>query len=1160
MQKRKEGKIMGNTADIIQALIMRIEQYRNKKQNKKIIKQLIMQLGNKFHDLLVEEDDEVFIKYAAKLFCSPLANPYITNNFYPANIDEYAIYKNIWGFSNDFRFEIRWLIMCLAFGQDDINDFIAQREKYDNHVLLNEYEEAMSIIEDIERKYGVSYWTIEGRFFLNSKLGIDSAELVSNTPANIYGSALSFYELKNREDVTSDEYYYITRKEVSMARKYVKGCDEEIEFIDYCISGNAYQSEPDRIMLSLNIVQSCSIIDRYLFLVKICNVLMNQPKTNYLYVIMQSYIDLLQDINDDHLTALRFVFDDKDGRKQGYTLKSRLNHVKSDFISGKLLQVRKDTVELLKQFPNNVEAIRLLVETNILLNDGEKQFQNTNLGLLLDRLASIYVLSESRDDAMEDVSKLALTCSQSTWAPIILSDVLYRCYEKEQFEYTHHKIISNLQHLDIETLIVGMDEKESIAYITENLDIKNNYIKFRKALLKKEYKQALELCNIKPIKDYLFVKDDYTTEEKLKYLHLKGENASIAIFSIKEFLATVNIEKNSEMVFDLVANLVVDNIYASLIIPWRKIIEYIDNGPSEIRQNICTPILYYVYAYYIDKTKKDDLGIICNDFFFMENIVRPSEMHIFEGKYNKKMLVYFLRNVCTTKIMDDALCIFNNTQERDQERVEICNLLTHLDAEESKEYENEIREITQKLMINKELKIIDESRIHVNVDGIRDRLVNAEGAGNRFDKSLKNDFQRYLFYRDEKSQQWMQFLHGEEASFDKYTQLITTIERLCVDLVLKIRDAFVSSDEYGLNGYLSLNIRHNTLDDELRSPLHKSMLYVKRDSSKNEYIIHEHWKKLLSEENVNSLQKVLGDFHITTEAILSKLKRDYIQISTETKRTKGIFDYTIYEGDIKNLSFMSKKVKTFEDFFDKVIDYLWMITEENLLNIKKIIQLEIKQDYLNAFTELKNNIGGIGNKRVSQQLLRKINEAEIDMQNVLDRICHWFQRSNESKHSDFDLMFAFNLGLQTVVNMHPEKHFVVDELAPTESDKISGAYMKSFDGIFYNLFDNIYKKATPRSSDGAIRIGYALKNTNGKIRIYIENDYDCTGDMTEAVNRVEEARRLYETGEFVKKADDEGGTGIPKICKIICYELNHIPVINFGFINEKNIFYMEIII
>lgn len=1158
---KKKGKAMGNTADIIQALILRIEQYHNKTKKNKIVQQLIMQLRNRFHEFLMEDDDEDFFKYAAKLFCSSSVNPYITNNFYPTNIDEYADYGNLLGFSNDFRFEIRWLITCIASAQEKINDFVAQREMYDNHVLLNEYEEALAIIEDIESKYGVSYWTIEGRFFLNSKLGIDSAELVRDTPANVYGSALSFYELKNREDVTSDEYYYITRKEVSMARKYVKGCDEGIEFIDYCISGNEYHSEPDRIMLALKVIQYCSIIDRYLFFIKICNELMNQPKGNYLYVSVQSYIDLLQDINDDHLVTLRFVFDEEDSRKQNYTLKSRLDNVKSNFISGKLSQVRTEAVELLKQFPNNIEAMRLLVETNILINDGEKQFENTNLGLLLDRLESIYELRESRDDAMEAVSKLALTCSQSTWAPIILSDVLYRCCKKDEFEYAHHKIISNLQHLDIETMIVSMDEDEAVSFISEKMDIENNYIQFRMAMLKGEYKQALALCNIEPIKDYLFIKDDYSTEEKLKHLHaIEGENTSIAIFTMKEFLAAIDIEENPEIVFNLAANLVVDNIYTSLIIPWGKIIDYIDNGPSEIRQNICTPILYYVYAYYIEKTKKDDLGIVCNDFFFMENIERPSEMHIFEGKYDKKMLVYFLKNVCTTKIMDDALCIFENTQERDQERVEICNLLTHLDPDCSKEYENEIREITQKLMINKELKIIDESRIHVNVDGIRDRLVNAEGTGNRFDKSLKNDFQRYLFYRDEKVQQWMQFLQGDEASFDKYAQMRSTSERLCMDLVLKIRDAFVSSDEYGLNGYLSLNIRHNTLDDELRSPLNKSMLYVKRDSDKNEYIIHEYWKKLLSGEDIRILQKALGDFYTTTERILAKLKRDYIQICTETKPSKGLFDYTIYEGDINNLSFMNKKVKTFEEFFDGVINYLWAITEENLRVIQLVIQNEIKQDYLNALSQLRNDIAEIRNQKVLQKLQRKINETEIDMQHVLERICHWFQRSNESKHSDFDLMFAFKLGLQTVENMHPEKHFVVDELEPTESGKIPGCYLKSFDGIFYNLFDNIYKKATPRQSDGAIRIGYALKNMNGKIRIYIENDYDCTGDMSEALKRVGEARRLYETGEYVKKADDEGGTGIPKICKIIRYELNHIPAINFGFVNDKNIFYMEIII
>ena len=38
----------------------------------------------------------------------------------------------------------------------------------------------------------------------------------------------------------------------------------------------------------------------------------------------------------------------------------------------------------------------------------------------------------------------------------------------------------------------------------------------------------------------------------------------------------------------------------------------------------------------------------------------------------------------------------------------------------------------------------------------------------------------------------------------------------------------------------------------------------------------------------------------------------------------------------------------------------------------------------------------------------------------------------------------------------------------------------------------------------------------------------------------------------------EGGTGIPKIVKIIAYDLKKIPDIDFGYIKERNIFFMKI--
>ncbi len=1147
---------MGNAADVIQGLIMRIDMNAHKVKNKKLANQLLSKLKDKFHKLLLEDDDKIFFDNFEKLITSQHSRPYIVGNFFPENMGEYAKYGNVFGFSGDFRFEIRFMISCVLCSKDIINDFVIKRKKYDSYILLNKYEEALSVLEEIERNYGTSYWAMECKFFLNSKLGKDNTELIESAPANVIGSVLSFFELKNRESITSDEYFYIAEKEINAARTHLDNCNDAIEFLNYYVLGNAYKEEPEKIMYALSAMQRGALIDRYLFVVKICSTLMNQPKTNFFYSCMQTYMAMLESIRDEHLDALRFVLDNEENRKSKYKLKSRLDTAKSSFISGNLVQAREEAIELLTQFPNNTEAMSLLVEVNILIDDGESQFADTNLGMILRRLSSVYTLNSNRDDAMEDVNKIAIACSQSTWAQSLLSDVMCRCYMNHEFEYGHYKILSNLQHLDIETILVSLNRSEVIRFINRKFDCDDPYIQFRLALLDNNYKRANEICKIEQIKDYLFVCDNNLIVEKMRHLHpIEGPNASIAVLTMKQFLASIDIEKNSEIAFKTAANLVVDNIYTALFIPWEKLVTYIDEGPSKLRRNICTPILYYIYAYYIRRDKKDELGIVCGDFFYFENIEYPSIMINSLNKYDKKLLVYFLKNVCTTKIMDDAVCTFQNTNERDQERVEICKVLTRIDPDNAKDYENEIREITQKLMINKELKSIDESRIHVNVDGIRDRLVDGEGANERFDKNLKNDFQRFLFYQDEKMQQLLRVLKGESP--EKFKQFNNSSLRLLNELVYKIRDAFVSSDEYGLDGYLSLNIRHGTLDDELRSPLHKSCLYVKKDVNTNTYIVNERWTRYASEDDKIILQDAFGIFYVQTEGILMKLKGEYIQIRTELKNERGLFDYRLSEKNMVTISGLAENAITFEDFFEQVISYFWTLTERNLEEVKSIIRTEIMQDYISAFCTLKNNLLQISDKSILRELQQKIGEAETDMQNALERICYWFQRSNESKHSDFNLQFAFDLGVQTIVNMHPEKQFVVDKLSETVSDNILGSYLKSFDGIFYNIFDNIYKKATPTST-GKIRIGYALENIEGKMKIYIENDYDCSKDISADVMRVEEAKELYKSGEYLERAKGEGGTGIPKICKIINYDLRCEPQIDFGYNMEKNIFFIEI--
>lgn len=1136
---------MRSNMDLIKGLILRIDQHTySKRGDKKSAAKMIRTLKNCFNNIFTEVDDNIFQNDFEGLMSSAVVSPYIISNFFPANVEEYGKYVSIFNFTNNLKLELRWLVFCLKYYSKELSAFLSAREEYDNCILLNKYEEALKVVNVIENKFGISLWGMECKCYLYVKMGKDTNELFKKVPRSVFGAIINFFELKNRENVTSDEYFYIVDREIRALRKIENRLyNANVELYKYYIQSIMYQANPMRILTLLEAVRYISLIDKYLFFVDICDFALLEDKESELYKTIQRYICELSEIEDDHLSSLRFIFDNNDNRKSNYILKKRLDNAKTQFIKGNLIEARQDAIELLKLFPNNAEAINLYIDTNILLEKEEDEFLDTNLGLLLRKLQSVYTLSDNRDDDIDVVNKFINCCCQSTWSKSVRNSIMYRCQVYGKEDYGKAEILTNLQHLDIETMIASLPKEECIEYITEKLDPTDAYVIFRKAVFERDYELAKEVCTIEQIEDLLDVcNENNDVEERILHLRkIKGKDAAIAIMGMKYFLATIDLEEYPELVLQISAELVVDNIYTSLFIPLEKIVDFIDEAEEDIRSNICSPILYYVYTTYFKKDRMDDLGIICEDFFRFEKIERPVKMDI--CKYNKQMLIYFLRYVCNPKVMDISIP-FKGTQERDQERVGICNLLSEIDASNVKEYEEEIRIITQKLMINRELKTIEENRVHVNVDGIKERLT----------KSYKNDFMRYKFYQDERIIQFTLLKEGENAEKFKFIQ--DAPERIFRELVFRIRDAFVSSDEYGLNGYLSLNFRHGTLEDELRSPLNKAMLTAKKDIITNDYIVNKHWSNTVNHEDAEIIRKAISQFHIETEAIISKLKSKYIQIRTEEKKTEGIFDYTLYEKNFLLLSIETTKCNTFDEFLDVIIAFLWQKTEKNLLVMKDIIKTEISEDYTTAFNNLKATITNVSNRNKLRDLQQKINETSTDMQNVLDRVCYWFQRSTESKHSDFDLQFAFDLGLQTIANMHREVEFVAVKKEETESGEILGAYLKSFNDIFYNLFDNIYKKAYWKNGR-EIEIRYSLKYKEDKVHIYIENDIEPEKDYTDDIARVEAAKDLIKTGEYVKRVKGEGGTGIPKICKIIFYDLKRPFFIDFGHHIEENIFFME---
>ena len=130
---------------------------------------------------------------------------------------------------------------------------------------------------------------------------------------------------------------------------------------------------------------------------------------------------------------------------------------------------------------------------------------NHYVQLLLNNLTYVYTLNENRDESMEVVRQFANACSQSTWSKEILNNIVYRCQTYDERACKKTKILSNLQHLDIETVIACLGQETDIKFVEKMMIQDQLYAMFRSALLNEEYEKALDLCGVSQIKDLIMV-------------------------------------------------------------------------------------------------------------------------------------------------------------------------------------------------------------------------------------------------------------------------------------------------------------------------------------------------------------------------------------------------------------------------------------------------------------------------------------------------------------------------------------------------------------------------------------------------------------------------------------------------------------------------------
>ena len=554
------------------------------------------------------------------------------------------------------------------------------------------------------------------------------------------------------------------------------------------------------------------------------------------------------------------------------------------------------------------------------------------------------------------------------------------------------------------------------------------------------------------------------------------------------------------------------------------------------RGSVAVPIICYAFtSKYVDETKKMNLVNACDDLFRSYQVNKPSDLRADEFVGQIDQFIYFLRNVCVPEIMKTVLIRVDSARLQEIERIHVLENLIKIDAEHKDVYKEEIDKRYQQMAINYGVAQVNKGRIYANVTGMKAYL----------ERELKDSYEAYLMANEQGIGDVL--VRAKEHRHGKAVDVVSLDPKDIMDqMIVKIRDVFALNEAYGLDTYLSINIRHGMLDEKLRAPLAAYKLAVPYNDPRDKERIGEDWYKSAPAYKTTEITEAIYTFNEQVGAICDELLKNVVRISTEKRETKGgVFDLRLSEERFKRINARVWDANSLGEIIDTVIDFLWEETEKALVEMREVILPE-------KLTELNEAINGLlatfDNKRKYSSQIKDIKLMGDDFARSIDQIQDWFTHSREIELPEYVIEEVFLASLSVIKDLHPEKNIEVSK----EYSDADGKHMTSrqtyvtYVTIFQNLLGNAVSYG--KENNHKLCISYGLKCDDKGIEILIKNDIKYS-QINNIERKMEEIKAKITDADYLDNVSSEGGSGIKKLCKMIATDLGYQP--EFDFVLDK---------
>ncbi len=1053
--------------------------------------------------------------------------------------------------------EIRWSGAHLAVHVDKLEKFNALADRFQRAVLLNDYFDAEQTLERIEAEFGYSLWFIKNKIaFLQLSAGLDAQKQFVNqvrAASDSITALITYYvSIRNEPAVTPERFLF--RLEQDLWRVELPAGLET--YLRHHIYPDINVSA-EEIADILRFEGAGSVLDRYETFIRAAQLAVCNLHTHLFPALVATLEPLAKWVNDKRIAFLLLQL--KDSENQFDFLNPNAINIFDLYLRGEYEQACRQSNDLLfAEECNNYDLMEIAAISMAMLGEQPNFVQKSLVTKIISRMSSMIIKGDTFHHDFDYLLKIVLNFNSFPWALGIWgfiwrelaskvqesSDYFQRftatatatamplrvnAFAEVPFKAKFANVIQNSYRgslsANFAATVAGNNHVTDLP--PELVPDERNLLIAETAWRLRDYSETLraaeELCNSK---------QTFYRQRGIRFkLHCLLEMNKIA--DCVSFITSVFVEQPNWW----------------YILPFKETIEAVDeNWHERLSSDISLPILYDLYSKFVNSDKDKLRNYAYEDFLFANQIERPSEIKSIAERFDLEKIVYFMRYISIEFVMSGST-VFNGSREIAEERLKVCRLLLDFDKESSEVYQDEIKDTLRQLMIHRRMREIEQSRIYVDIDGIKRKV----------EKTMKENFLRYLsFLKNKVNSEIVQEAKelvklANAGDFDRLLNHVlpnNEMKDIFERMIVELRDEFVSSSVHGLDLYLSVRIRHGTLEGQLRKPLEEANLITELDAAAGVYKPNTFWLELLEIED-NGLRKRLtdafGEFSKQFDALVQKVKNDWIQVKKDSSG-KGFFDFTLHEPQITIYTASVNEETKFEQFLDNVFAELFSILELSLEKVRRAINNEFKSGVNNLLTVLQTEIEKVGYYVDASDLSNTIISTRTQIQNVINGVTEWFQLSKTTANEPLLLMDAISIGEESVrTALH---NFDVEVLIESEQDLyFEGNRLISFVDILFIIFENMVKHSGIDHPKAVINVDIGETS----VKIHIENNV-AGGVATKSRKKIEAIKKAMGANEHLKSVTSEGGTGFHKIGKILDHDFERAADLDFGFADDERFF------